>query len=196
MESKNEISSISSKMRDLFNLNEEEKKTFILNLIAISSFVVYVIGIYLHIAILGNDWGNVAVDLSLRVLGPIFGLFLVVLIGLIILLFSFFIQRLRVINIYLCWFWIISLFQCSINSFLQFYSLPDEPINLFFKILFPEFWYPIKEIVFIILSIILTYFWIKKIHHLETDKIDIVLISLVSAIMIIGTLSSQIFLIN
>lgn len=196
MESTNEKSSISSKMRNCFNFNEEEKKTFILNLIAIGSFGLYAIGIYLHVAILGNEWGNIAVDLSLRVLGPILGLILVVLIGLVILLFTFFIQRLRITNIYLCWFWIISLYQCAVNSFLQFYGLPDEPINLFFKIIFPAFWYPAKEIVFISVSIILTYLWIKKTHHIEVDKIDMVLIGLICAIMIVATLSSQIFLIN
>ena len=196
MKSMDENSSISVKIKDLFNFDEQEKKTFSLNIVTLGAFIAYVIGIYLHVAILGNPWGNIAVDLSLRVLGPILGLILVVLLGLVIILFTFFIQRLRVTNIYLCWFWIISLYQCAINSFLQFFSLPDEPINLFFKILFPGFWYPIKEIVFITVSILLTFIWIKKIHEIEVDRIDLILIGIISAIMIVGTLSSQIFLIN
>ena len=196
MESPDEKSSILFKMRKLIHFNDQEKKSFILNLFTIGAFIAYIIGIYLHVGILGNEWGNIAVDLSLRILGPVLGLILVVLLGLTILLFTFYVKRLRVTNIYLCWFWIISLYQCAVNSFLQFFGLPDEPINLFFKILFPDFWYPIKEIAFITVSIILTFFWVKKANKIEINRIDIVLIAVISTVMIVGTLSSQILLIN
>ncbi|MHA1798791.1 MAG: hypothetical protein ACTSVY_10145 [Candidatus Helarchaeota archaeon] len=190
------INGFPSDLGETFNLTAEEKRTFVLNLVTIGGFVLYVIGIYLHVVILGNEWGNVAVDLSIRVLGPILGLFLVVVIGVVILFLSFFIKRLRITNIYLCWFWIISLYQCAVNSFLQFYQLPDEPINLFFKFLFPYFWYPAKEVVFVLTSILLTILWIKKVDEMNHDNIDVLLIILISSIMIIGTLSSQLLLIN
>jgi len=183
-------------MKPSLDLNKEEKYTFILNLITIGGFIAYVIGIYFHVVLLGRDWGNVAVDLSIRVLGPILGLFLVVIIGGIILFLCFFIKKLRVINVFLCWFWIISLYQCAINSFLQYFSLPDEPINQFFKFISPQYWYPIKEIVFILTSILLTIVWIKKVHKLDVTKQDWVLIIAISAILIASTLVSQIFLIN
>ena len=178
------------------NLNKEEKYTFILNLITIGGFILYVIGIYLHVVLLGLDWGNVAVDLSIRILGPFFGLLLVVLIGGFILFFCFFVKKLRIINIFLCWFWIISLYQCAINSFLQYFSLPDEPVNQFFKFISPRFWYPIKEIIFIVISVLLTIIWVNKVHKLEVSKWDWVLIFAISTLLITATLVSQIFLIN
>ena len=183
-------------MKSFLELDKEEKYTFILNLITIGGFIAYVIGIYLHVVLLGLDWGNIAVDLSIRVLGPILGLFLVVLIGGIILFLCFFIKKLRIINVFLCWFWIISLYQCAINSFLQYFSLPDEPINQFFKIISPQYWYPIKEIVFIITSVLLTIAWIRKVHEMELKKWDWLLIFAISSILIGATLVSQIFLIN
>ncbi|MHA1271308.1 MAG: hypothetical protein ACTSPY_16060 [Candidatus Helarchaeota archaeon] len=173
------------------NLNQ-----FILNIITIFSFVLYAIGIYLHVAILGEEWGNVAVDLAISLVGAIWGVIFVVLIGSLILLITFFIDFLKKTNIFLCFFWILSLYQCAINSFLQFYGMPDEPINQFFKLISPNFWYPIKEICFILISLALTILWVKKISKSKFNKIDILLISLVILVMISGTLFSQLFLIN
>ena len=172
----------------------EDKKQFFLNIITIFSFILYAIGIYLHIAILGEEWGNVAVDLAINIVGPLFGVIIVVLIGSLILMLTFYISIFKKANVFLCFFWILSLYQCAINAFLQFYGLPDEPINQFFKYFWPNFWYPMKEICFTIVAILLTYIWVKKISKDSFKKIDIILISLISIIMIAGTVSSQIFL--
>lgn len=134
----------------------QEKGPFFLNLLALVSFIFYAIGIYLHVGILGVEWGNIAVDLALDLLGTIIGVIMVVVIGSIILLLTYKIQKFKLTNIFLCWFWIFSLYQCAINSFLQFYGLPDEPINQFFKSTFFSFWYPIKEICFAITALLLT----------------------------------------
>lgn len=174
----------------------KDNKQFILNIITIGSFILYGIGIYLHVSILGREWDNIAVDLALQVLGPLIGVILVIIIGSIILLLTYFFQKLKRTNIFLCLFWIFSLYQCAINSFLQFYSLPDEPINQFFKIIFPNFWYPAKEIFFLIISLLLTYIWIKKISKENFTKSDIFLIALAAFILVGGTVISQLILMN
>ncbi|MHA1129447.1 MAG: hypothetical protein ACTSQQ_01455 [Candidatus Helarchaeota archaeon] len=170
------------------------KNQFILYLIAIGSFILYGIGIYLHVGILGQDWGNVAVEAALQVLGPLVGVLIVILVGALILLITFFVAFLRKTNVFLCWFWILSLYQCAINSFLQFYSLPDEPINQFFKIFFPNFWYPAKELFFLVISLLLTYFWVKKVSDESFAKLDLALIILAAFLLVGGTIISQIFL--
>ncbi len=172
----------------------KEIKQFILNLIAIFSFILYGIGIYLHVAILGVEWGNIAVDFAIQIVGPVAGVLLVVIFGSLILLFTYYIQKLRITNVLLCWFWILSLYQCAINSFLQFYGLPDEPINQFFKFIFPTFWYPTKEIVFLAVSLLLTYLWVKKITIADFKKSDILLIALASFVLVGGTVISQLLL--
>jgi len=172
----------------------KEIKQLILNLLAIFSFILYGIGIYLHVAILGVEWGNIAVDFAIQIVGPVPGVLLVVVFGSLILLFTYYLQKLRISNILLCWFWILSLYQCAINSFLQFYGLPDEPINQFFKFLLPTFWYPAKEIVFLIISLLLTYLWVKKINKADFKKSDILLIALAAFILVGGTVISQLLL--
>lgn len=172
----------------------KDLKQFILNIITIVSFVFYGIGIYLHVAILGEEWGNIAVDFAIQVVGPVAGVLLVMVFGALILLITFYLQKLRVTNVLLCWFWIFSLYQCAINSFLQFYGLPDEPINQFFKLLLPTFWYPMKEIVFLISSLLLTYLWVKRITQVDFKRADIVLIALASFVLVGGTVISQLFL--
>jgi hypothetical protein len=174
----------------------KDRNEFILNLITIVSFILYAWGIYLHVAILGEEWGNVAVDLAIDVVGPLFGVIVVVLVGAGILLFTYFIKLFKKLNIFLCFFWILSLYQCAINSFLQFYGLPDEPINQFFKLIAPNYWYPIKEIIFIAISLCLTVLWIKKIAKNDLEKIDVLLIIVILVVLVGGTLFSQIFLIN
>ena len=174
----------------------KDSKQFYLNIITIFSFVLYAIGIYLHVAILEEEWGNIAVDLALNIVGPLLGVIIVVIIGSCILLLTFFIRFLKKTNIFLCFFWIISLYQCAINSFLQFYGLSDELINQFFKYFWPEFWYPVKEILFTITAIVLTIIWVNKISNEIFKKQDIILIGLISIGMISGTLISQIILIN
>jgi len=168
----------------------------ILNIIAIISFIFYSIGIYLHTAILNEKWGNIAVDFAISICGPLGGVIIVSIFGAFILLLSCYISILRHINIFLCFFWIFSLYQCAINSFLQFYNLPDEPINQFFKYYWPNFWYPVKEIVFTIISILLTIIWVYKFSKEKFDKLDIILLITLCFILIGGTVWSQIFLIK
>ena len=68
----------------------KEGKQFLLNIVAIISFILYAIGIYLHVAILGEKWGNVAVDFAIEIVGALWGVIFVVLIGALILLLSFY----------------------------------------------------------------------------------------------------------
>ncbi len=180
----------------MLELIKEEQKLFILNLVTIFSFCLYAYGIYLHVAIRGLVWGNMAIDLSIQILGPVFGVVMVVVLGCIILFISFYIDQFRATNVFLCWFWIFSLYQCAINSFLAFNGLPNEPINQFFKWLFPTLWYPIKEICFVLIALLLTYVFQKKIVKKEFDKLDIFLITILSVGLILATLMSQLFLIN
>ena len=168
----------------------------ILNLIAILSFVLYAIGIYIQMVYQGIEWGNVAVSLALQVLGPFLGVVLVAIIGTAILLSLYTVERLHATNIFLCWFWTLSLYQCETNSFLQFNGLPDEPINQFFKFLFPDFWYPAKEVAFIIVAVLLTVLWMKKVQDKKMSRLDVVIVLLLSTVMVIGTAASQIFLMN
>jgi len=141
----------------------KDKTQVILNFFAAISFIFYGIGIYFYVTMLGEEWGNVAVDLAIQIVGPLVGVILVILIGAFILFLTLYIQKTRHTNVLLCWFWILSLYQCAINTFLQIQGLPDEPINQFFKNLIPQFWYPTKELVFLLVSLLLTYVWIKKI---------------------------------
>ena len=177
-------------------LIDEERKLIILNIITIFGFCLYAYGIYLHVAIRGKQWGNIAIDLSIQLLGPVLGVIMIVYLGVLILLFSSGIPLFRTTNIFLCWFWILSLYQCAVNSFLDFNGLPNEPINLFFKWLFPTLWYPVKEICFVVVSILLTFLWLSKIRKKEIEKIDIIFISILSIGLILATLLSQLFLIN
>ncbi len=174
----------------------KEKGQFILNIIAVISFIAYGIGIYLFITVLGEDWGNIAVDLAIQSVGPLAGVILVIAIGAFILFLTLYIQKTRHTNVLLCWFWILSLYQCAINTFLQIQGLPDEPINQFFKILIPEFWYPTKELVFLAVSLLLTYIWIKKISKEDFTKLDLLLITLAASLLVGGTVISQIFLLS
>lgn len=174
----------------------EETETFILNIITVVGFCLYAWGIYLHVAIRGKEWGNVAVDLSIQVLGPLLGVLMVVMLGGIILFFTLGISQFRAVNVFLCWFWMLSLYQCAINSFLEFHALPNEPINLFFKWLFPSLWYPVKEICFILISVPLTVTWLKKVGKKAMKKLDLILITILSIGLVLSTLASQLFLIN
>ncbi|NVM54090.1 MAG: hypothetical protein HWN66_10355 [Candidatus Helarchaeota archaeon] len=174
----------------------KDNKQFILNIIAVGSFILYGIGIYLYVTILNEDWGNIAIDFAIQLVGPLVGVILVIIIGSIILLLSYYIQKLKHTNVLLCWFWIFSLYQCTINTFLQVSGRPDEPINQFFKAVFPSFWYPAKEIFFLAISLVLTYFWVKKISKEDFTKWDSLLIALASLILVGGTVISQIFLMN
>ena len=130
----------------------KHKPTIILNFICIIGFIFYGIGIILYTSILGKRWGNAAVDLGIQIFGPILGTVLVLLIEIGILISTHFLSKFErvttAINIFLCWFWIFSLYQCAINTFLSFYNLPNEPINLFFKTFWPNFWYPNLAILF------------------------------------------------
>ncbi len=173
----------------------EDKKQLILTIITIFSFITYAVGIYIYVQIFG-EWGNIAVDLAIELLGLFIGVLMVVLFGSLILTITYLINRLRITNVFLCWFWILSLYQCAINTFLQVTGRPDEPLNLFFKWLFPNFWYPAKELFFLLISLILTVIWVKKIAHKEFSKIDVGIIALAALILVGGTVISQLFLMN
>lgn len=173
-----------------------DKNLFILNIIAIISFVFYAIGIYLQVVFQGIDWGNLVVNALLQLFGNEIGVIMVVVVGAAILLILFLMSKLHSVDIFLCWFFIFSLYQCAINSFLQFNNLPDEPINQFFKTLFPDFWYPAKEIVFVIICFLLTLIWIKKVSKAELKTFDLILIAFLSVSLIIIIALSQILLIN
>ena len=67
----------------------KEGKQFLLNIVAIISFILYAIGIYLHVAILGEKWGNVAVDFAIEIVGALWGVIFVVLIGALTLITFF-----------------------------------------------------------------------------------------------------------
>ncbi len=81
-------------------------------------------------------------------------------------------------------------------SFLQFYGLPDEPINQFFKYLFPTAWYPAKEVAFILVSIGLTMLWMSKVWKRKFQRYEILLILLLSSVMIVATMLSQVMFLN
>ncbi len=174
----------------------KDKANNVLNCVTIIGAILYGIGIYIETAILKKVWGNSAVNYSIQFFGPLFGIIVVTLIEIAILLLLYFIPRLKTENIFMCWFWIFSLYQCAINTFLSFYGLPNEPINLFFKTFWPNFWYPIKEIVFISASLLLTWFWLKKVTKFSFSRLDLILLSLLSMILLIAIISSQLTLIN
>lgn len=173
-----------------------EKATFYLNIIAIFSFICYVVGIYLQVEFQGIVWGNLLVFSLIFSLGTLFGVITVVFIGALALIILYKWQRMQVINVFFCWFFILSLYQCAINSFLQFNGLPDEPINQFFKFFFPDSWYPAKEIAFTLVSILLTYVWVKKVSEKKLQSFDVIFIVLISVILIIFISLSQFLLIN
>ncbi|MBD3341522.1 MAG: hypothetical protein GF353_20630 [Candidatus Lokiarchaeota archaeon] len=179
----------------------KNKSLLILNTLTIIAFVLYGIGIILYTLILDQRWGNAAIDLGIQILGPILGTIIVLLIEIGILISSYYLSKLNqfstAINVFLCWFWIFSLYQCAINTFLSINNLPNEPINLFFKTIWPLFWYPIKELVFIGISIILTYIWFIKIEQDENiTKYDFFLIFLIIISFWLTIAASQISLIN
>jgi len=180
----------------LRNLWKKERELIALNIITIFGFCLYAYGIYLHTAIRGKQWGNVAIDLSIQILGPLLGVIVVVMIGALILLFTLEITPFHTTNIFLCWFWIFSLYQCAVNSLLNFVNHPNEPINQFFKWLFPTLWYPVKEICFVLTAVLLTYLWLQKISKKELTKLDMLLILILSTCLILTTLGSQLLLIN
>ena len=158
-------------------------------------------GIILYTMLLNKRWGNAAIDLGIQIFGPILGTIVVLLIEIGILITTYYISKIKHLttatNIFLCWFWIFSLYQCAINTFLSLSNLPDEPINLFFKIFWPDFWYPIKELVFIIISLVLTVIWFKKIEIEEKITILDVLIIITIALFFWLTIAlSQISIIN
>lgn len=177
------------------------KPTLLLNIICVIGFILYGIAIILYTVVLNQRWGNAAIDLGIQILGPIFGTIVVLLIEIGILITAYSISKYKktttATNIFLCWFWILSLYQCAINSFLSFQNLPNEPINLFFKTMWPYFWYPMKELVFIIISLTLTYIWFKKIKtDEEISKYDMIIIIIIGVAFWLTIALSQIMLIN
>nr|MDO8113862.1 hypothetical protein [Candidatus Sigynarchaeota archaeon] len=174
----------------------KEKKLAWLNVVAFGSFVLYAIGIYVQVVFQGIIWGNVVVNFALQVLGAGLGVMIVAAIGIGILFTLFILPKLHVIDVFLCFFWILSLYQCAINSFLQFAGMPDEPVNQFFKILFPTAWYPVKEVVFIVASVGLTMLWMRRVARRKLVRYEIILIIALSSIMIVATALSQVMFLN
>jgi len=174
----------------------KDKSTIILNFLTFIGFILYGVGIYIETKLLNKRWGNSEVDFSIQLFGPLIGVIVVVLIGFLILIITYSFSYLKTTNIFLCWFWILSLYQCSINTFLSINNLPNEPINIFFKSIWPYFWYPMKELVFIIISIILTFIWLKKIKKIKFSRLDIILIVSISFLLWIAIAISQITIIN
>ncbi|MEX2681027.1 MAG: hypothetical protein Q6373_005465 [Candidatus Sigynarchaeota archaeon] len=172
------------------------QKLFWLNITTIVAFVLYAIGIYIQVAFQGITWGNVAVNLALHVLGNELGTATVVAVGAFVMTLLYRLPKLHVADVFLCWFWILSLYQCAANSFLQFASLPDEPVNQFFKILFPAAWYPVKEIAFIVASIGLTILWACKVVKRQFQRHEVFLIVVLSSVMIVTTALSQVMFLN
>ena len=179
----------------------KDKPIILLNIITIIGFVLYGIGIILYTAILNKKWGNAAVDLGIEILGPVLGTVVVLLLEIGILIVAYFISKIKYFttatNMFLCWFWIFSLYQCAINTFLSLSNLPNEAINIFFKTLWPDFWYPVKELVFIIISLVLTAIWFKKVNkEQKITKLDILLISIIGLFFWLTVALSQVSLIN
>ncbi len=172
------------------------QKLFWLNIVTIGSFVLYVAGIYVQVAFQGITWGNVVVNFALQTLGNEFGVVIVAVAGSCILIVLYLIPKLHVVDVFLCWFWILSLYQCATNSFLQFSGMPDEPINQFFKLLFPTAWYPAKEVAFILAAAGLTALWVAKAWKRKFQRYEMLLVLLLSAVMIVTTVASQVLFLN
>ena len=89
-------------------------KTILLNILTIFSFIFYVIGIYLIVVLKGEEkWGSFQVDFLISALGPAIGLVMIVVFGAGVLVFTLYYERFNIFNTFLCWFWILSLYQCS-----------------------------------------------------------------------------------
>lgn len=178
----------------------KQESLLFLNVFAVIGMIFYAIGIYLETAILKKIWGNSAINLSIQVFGPLYGVIVVTLVEIGFLFLSYLISKIKGItiatNVFLCWFWILSLYQCAINSMLNFYNLPNEPINLFFKSISPDLWYPLKELAFIAISIIMMWIWSKKVDFFEFTKIDMLIIVALSVFLWLAVATSQITLIN
>jgi hypothetical protein len=116
----------------------KHKPTIILNIICIIGFIFYGIGIILYTSILGKRWGNAAVDLGIQIFGPILGTILVLLIEIGILIIAHVLSKFERVttatNIFLCWFWIFSLYQCAINQYLITPTKSDCMISSFISL--------------------------------------------------------------
>ncbi|MHA1732627.1 MAG: hypothetical protein ACTSU5_11845 [Promethearchaeota archaeon] len=176
----------------------ENRFDLVLNVATAGGFVAYAAGIYLQVTRQGIRWGNVAVDLAIRTVGVAAGCVVVVLVGVAILGVSLALDRLRGVNVFLCWFWIFSLYQCALNSFLQLGGFPDEPVNASLKYLFPTMWYPVKEALFTLASAGLTLLWDRRVwgdsRHL--NRVDAVLVVVLGVALVGATLASQLTLLN
>ena len=177
-------------------MDRHNKNLLILNLITIGGLVAYVVGIYLHVVVLGETWDNILVVGTIALGGNIVGIILVFLIYATVIYITYRFRVFQGLNLYLCWFWILSWYQCAINEFLYFYNLPNEPINQFFKYAFPTLWYPAKEVVFTLASAALAIFGRKIFIDRSFTKIDYILIGVVGGGMLFAVLLSQLWYIN
>jgi hypothetical protein len=171
-------------------------KRLLLNIITIGGLLAYVIGIYIRVVILGEGWGNILVVGTTALGGPLAGIVLVFVFYTIIIYLTYRINIFQGLNIFLCFFWILSWYQCAINEYLYAGGLPNEPINLFFKWLLPTLWYPAKETVFVLVSLFLTIRGREAFLHRDLKRSDYLLIGLVSGFMLVLILISQLQYIN
>ena|GEM_PF-1790428 len=171
-------------------------KRMLLNIITLGGLLAYVIGIYIRVVILGESWGNILVVGTTALGGPLAGIVLVFIFYALIIYLTYRITVFQGLNIFLCFFWILSWYQCAINEYLYALGLPNEPINLFFKWLFPTLWYPAKETVFVLVSLLLTIRGRETFLHRELKRGDYLLIGLVSGFMLLLILISQLKYIN
>jgi len=177
-------------------MSNSNRNLLVLNIVTIGGLVAYVIGIYLRVIVLGESWGNILVVETTALAGPILGIILVFIIYAFVVFLTFRLRVFQGLNLFLCWFWILSWYQCAINEFLYFYGLPNEPINLFFKTTLPTLWYPAKEIVFTSVSIAVAIVGSRAFLNRKLNKIDYILIGLVGGGMLSAVLLSQIWYIN
>jgi hypothetical protein len=167
-----------------------------LNVATLGGLLAYVVGIYLHVVLLGQEWGNVLVVGTIAIAGRTGGIALVFVIYTLVLFITLNFASLRGLNLFLCWFWILSWYQCAINEFLYYFGLPNEPVNRFFKAAFPTLWYPAKELVFIALALLFTFLGRKKFMTRPFNIVDYALVALVSGGMLHAIVMSQISYLN
>jgi len=165
-------------------MSRAKRPDVILNILTLVGFIAYAAGIYLWVTKSCGYWLNPLIRILLS-MGPTGGSILIVLIGGVVLAVTLCVDRLRGLNIFLCWFFILSLYQCAANTFLTVFRWADEPINQFFKAHFAAKWYPVKECVFAVIALLLALWWTRSIgERRKLDRVDIALIFGVAATMI------------
>jgi hypothetical protein len=165
----------------------KKRATGILNIAAFFGFIAYGIGIYLWVTRTDGIWLNPVINILLK-MGPLPGVLAMVAIGAGLLIGTLLVDRLAGLNVFFCWFFILSLYQCALNTILTVYGFSEEPINCFFRAQFPAKWYPVKECVFTVMAVFLTWLWARYIwKSRKLSRFDLILIT-VTALLLIGVL--------